>query len=470
MQVQDPPEDSILTRARRVVDQGFGPARQRPFSVRYWNGYLETGGLDPDNRTTLVIRAPGVLRTIFIRPSELALSEAFLRGDLEVEGELEPAVSFGHRLGRRLSTLAILAQLAWLASRLPANGTNRAGASLRPRRWIPGPAHSRARDAAAIRHHYDVGNEFYRLWLDRETIYSAAYFASGVHDLDEAQQRKLGYICRKLGLRDGDRLLDIGCGWGALIRHAARHFGVDATGITLSPSQEALASRRILEEELRDRCRAELRDYRDLHDLGVFDKISSVGMFEHVGRSRLRAYFKSAYAVLRPGGLLLNSGIVDLEAARRPSLGVRAARWLWGEGRFLQRYIFPDGELLPLAEVIGAAEHAGFETRDVECMREHYLLTVRRWVERLEARREEATALVGEATFRTWRLYLAASASAFATGRIGHVQIVLAKSCDASINDPPPTREGLYRVERPRVRKTTWREPPARASKNPVSH
>jgi cyclopropane-fatty-acyl-phospholipid synthase len=275
-------------------------------------------------------------------------------------------------------------------------------------------------------------------------VYSCAYFPPGVESLDAAQTAKLDYICRKLRLRPGERLLDIGCGWGALIRHAVRSYGVEAVGITVSPAQAALASRRIAEAGLADRCRVELRDYRDIGDQPAFDKVASVGMVEHVGRARLARYFAKAFQVLRPGGLFLNHGIVDLETARPLSRHRRLRQLVWREGRFLQRRVFPNGELVPFAEVVRAAERAGFETRDAESLREHYVHTLRRWVRRLEARKDDAVALVGEATFRVWRLYMSAAAANFAQGRIGLVQLLVSKAPAEGTDVLPQTRDELY--------------------------
>jgi cyclopropane-fatty-acyl-phospholipid synthase len=435
-----PPETDL---ARRVTREVFGPPRQRPFAIRYWDGSWEPGAADPFGPFTLVIRHPGALRAMLFPPSELAFGEAFLRDDIDFEGNLEAAAPIARIVADRLSSPRRLVRLARLLVRLPSGGQRPAPPMLPgPRPWWS--RHSRRRDAAAIRQHYDVGNEFYQLWLDSQTVYSCGYFAPGVEDLDTAQSAKLDYICRKLRLRPGERLLDIGCGWGALIRHAVREYGVEAVGITVSPAQARLASRRIVAERLGDRCRVELRDYRDLSDRAVFDKIASVGMFEHVGAARLPDYFTRASRVLRPGGLFLNHGIVDLELARPRHARTRLRQWLWREGRFLQRYVFPGGELVPLARVVGAAERAGLETRDVESLREHYVVTLRDWVGRLEQRADEAVALVGEPTFRIWRLYLAASASAFAEGRIGVVQLLLSKAPVGRGDTVPLTRHDLY--------------------------
>ncbi|MEO6058259.1 MAG: cyclopropane-fatty-acyl-phospholipid synthase family protein [Gemmatimonadales bacterium] len=283
-----------------------------------------------------MIREPAVLRRALLPPSELALGEAFIRGDLDVEGGLEAAGGLVDLLRAHLSAPGRLARLAALVLRLPGAESRTMEPSapeLARRLWWP--RHSRRRDAAAIRHHYDVGNDFYQLWLDPDAVYSCAYYPPGVRELERAQQAKLDYVCRKLRLQAGERLLDIGCGWGALISHAARHYDVEAVGITLSPAQADLATRRISQEGLERRCRVEVRDYRELPDAATFDKVASVGMFEHVGSTRLPEYFATAYRVLRPGGLFLNHGIIDLEDTRPPGLAIRLRRRLLQEGEFL---------------------------------------------------------------------------------------------------------------------------------------
>jgi len=450
------PRESDL--ARQVTREVFGPPRQRPFSIRYWDGFREPGAWQAGESFTLVIRHPGALRAMLLPPSQLAFGEAFLRDDIDFDGDLEAAAPVARMVADRLTSPRRLIRLARLLLELPSSQRAPTPAiRRRPHCW--GRRHNRRRDGAAIRLHYDVGNEFYQLWLDSQTIYSCAYFAPGAEpeDLDGAQVAKLDYICRKLRLRPGERLLDIGCGWGALIRHAVRRYGVEALGITLSPAQAELASRRIASDGLGTRCQVELRDYRDLPHRPVFDKIASVGMFEHVGRAALPEYFATACGALRPGGLFLNHGIIDLELARPRSLRTRLRQWLWREGRFLQRYVFPDGELVPLADIVAAGEQAGLETRDVESLREHYVLTLRQWVRRLEARADEAIALVGEPTFRIWRLYLAASASAFAEGRIGVVQLLHSKSPVGMPDTVPLTRHDLYLDTKPELREAWTR-------------
>ncbi len=264
-----------------------------------------------------------------------------------------------------------------------------------------------------MRHHYDVSNRFYELLLGPSLVYSCAYFASPDDSLETAQERKLELICRKLRLQPGERLLDIGCGWGSLVIHAAAHHGVRALGVTLSEPQAELANRRIEAAGLSDRAEVRVLDYREIEEQ-PFDKIASVGMYEHVGRSQIDTYVDAVRRLLRPGGLFLNHGITRLHAA--PSRGPT----------FIGRYVFPDGELHPVNDIIGALEAGGFEIRDVESLREHYALTLRRWVANLAAGRDEAVAEVGSERERVWRLYMLGSAQGFEGGEIGVYQTLAA--------------------------------------------
>lgn len=431
--------------AQRVMDELFGPAHGRRFAVRYWSRVLEHPGDGQVPPFTIVLRGPWALRRMLWPPTELGLTEAFVRGDVDVEGDLAAAAGIAAPLAERLRSPHRLARLTALLLQLP-RGSSRKGlpavAAERPNDRA-GRRHSRPRDAAVIRRHYDVGNDFYGLWLDAERVYSCGYFPTSDEDLDAAQRAKLDLICRKLRLRPGDRLLDIGCGWGGLVRHAVRHYGVEALGITLSPAQADYARARIADEGLVGRCRIEVRDYRDLPAGAVFDRVVSVGMFEHVGRAQLPTYFRAALRHTRPGGLFLNHGIVSLGDARDRDAD-RPPRRLWGRGKFMDRYVFPDGELVPVAVALAAAEGAGLETRDVESLREHYALTLRHWLQRLEAHADEAVRLVGPATYRVWRLYMAASAHAFATAQIGVVQVLFARPDAVGRCCLPRTRADLF--------------------------
>jgi cyclopropane-fatty-acyl-phospholipid synthase len=288
------------------------------------------------------------------------------------------------------------------------------------------------RDRQAVTYHYDVSNDFYTLWLDRHMVYSCAYFASADEELDTAQARKLDYLCCKLRLHPGARLLDIGCGWGGLVIHAARRYGVEALGITLSQPQADLASERIREAGLAGHCRVEVRDYRQLDQADGFDKLVSVGMFEHVGEALLPTYFRQAWRLLRPGGVFLNHGIA--RQATDPAVT---------SPTFTNRYVFPDGELAPIHVTLRHAEEAGFEVRDVESLREHYALTLRHWVRRLEAAHEQALLFVDEPTYRVWRLFMSGSAHGFQVGRLNLYQTLLVKP-DRGQSSLPLTRSDWY--------------------------
>jgi cyclopropane-fatty-acyl-phospholipid synthase len=445
--------DGVIAHTVSILDRLFPPPRR--FTVRLWDGTELPGS--GDSGFCLVFNHPGALRRMLTPPVELSLGEAFIYGDIDIDGDIFAATSLvDNLLGRRLSAGDMVA-LARAVRGLPRAGSEHAAGHGAAR--LHGSRHSLERDRAAIQYHYDVGNDFYALWLDRAMQYSCAYFHTGTEDLDMAQEQKMEYICRKLRLRPGERLLDIGCGWGGLIRYAAAACGVQALGITLSQNQVEYANDQIGRAGLGDRVQVELMDYRDPH-LGQFDKIVSVGMFEHVGRSHLPEYFAQAYRLLKPGGLFLNHGIslrspVRYAAdsgstdgasprTRRESVWKRlAGRYLLGAGSFIQRYVFPDGEVIPVSEVNLFAEQAGFEVRDVENLREHYALTLRQWVRRLEAHREEAIRAADEATYRVWHLYMAAVTYGFETG-MNNVNQTLLSRPDAGKSNLPLTRADLY--------------------------
>ena len=401
---------------------------RRDFQVRMWDG--TTWGALQQARFTMVLKHPGALRAMCSRPSELTLGEAYIYNDFDIEGDMEAAFEFADYLLGQERSLGKNLDLAKRLQTLPVNSSahkNRRPAS------FSGSLHSRDRDRQAVSYHYDLPADFYALWLDQRMTYSCAYFAAPEEDLDSAQERKLDYICRKLRLRRGESLLDIGCGWGGLVMHAAAHYGVEALGITLSAPQAELARQHLHEAGLTDHCRVEVLDYRDIEPGRLYDKIVSVGMFEHVGEALLPGYFNRAYELLRPGGVFLNHGISCSATYHRR-----------GES-FSDRYVFPDSELVPINTTLHAAELSGFEVRDVESLREHYALTLHNWVHRLEEHAEEARRITDDTTYRIWRLYMAGAAHRLRHGRLNVYQALLAKPRHGD-SGLPLTREDWYRV------------------------
>jgi cyclopropane-fatty-acyl-phospholipid synthase len=394
----------------------------------------------------VVLRDTSVLRTIAVPPSDVAAGKAYIEGGIEAEGDVESVFTALEVALDRLSPLdwaRAMPMLLQLPAPRPAGEALAHDGPARPAATLTGRLHSRARDRAAIAYHYDLPPAFFGLWLDPEMTYSCAYFRTPEDSLATAQRNKYDHIARKLGLRAGERILDIGCGWGGFIRFCAREYGARAVGVTLSEKQARYAQERIEREGLADRCTVELRDYRDMAPLGTFDKAASIGMFEHVGARGMNAYFRAAYRALRPGGLFLNHGI-SWQMRRPGSVREAVEKALAFRSSFMHRYVFPDGELLHVDDALHAAEAADFEVRDVENLREHYARTLRAWVERLNANADEARRLAGEAVVRTWRLYMAASARGFEVGRMGLVQMLLAKLDADGRADVPPTRAALY--------------------------
>jgi len=421
--------DRFVQTGLSILQILFSGCHPRNFAVRLWDGtvYKPEAGRKPV--FTLVINRPGALRRMFWRISDLALGESYIFGDFDVEGDFESAFAIEEYLGGLRLGVADRLFFARQMMKLPSDDRPPAG---RRADGLAGAPHSPGRDREAVRYHYDVSNDFFALWLDRRMVYSTAYFNEPGEELEAAQERKLDYICRKLRLRRGERLLDIGCGWGGLVLYAAKTRGVEAVGITLSKPQAELAAARIREEGLTDRCRVEVKDYREIDAPGQFDKIASVGMFEHVGETRMMEYFGRAWRLLRPGGVFLNHGI-----ARHAGLPIRPGPY------FSDHYVFPDGDLIPVSTTLRVAESCGFEVRDVESLREHYLLTLRHWVRRLEARREEARRATDEVTCRVWRLYLNAAAYRFRMGVYNVYQSLLVKP-DEGRSGLPLSREDWY--------------------------
>jgi len=402
----------------------------RPFAVRLWNGTDLPATREEGVRGRVALRHPRALDAWFPIPAERRLAEAFLDGLVDLEGDAIALVEAAARWEgpRRPLALAPHALAVALGRLVRPHGPAAAAAALHGRK------HSVERDRDAVRHHYDVSDDFYRLFLDDAMVYSCAYFPNGGESLEEAQRAKLDLVCRKLSLAPGDRFLDVGCGWGALVEHAGTTYGAATVGITLSENQLAEVRRRAARLGPGGRVEVASADYRTVRAGAPFDKIASVGMMEHVGRARLGDYFSSIHRLLRPGGLFLNHAIADTSG------GVDTLPWASRRGGgFIARYIFPDGELLPIHEVVRAAEGAGFEVRDLESLPDHYAETLRIWLGRLESRFDEAVALAGERRARAYRLYLAASAAAFRLGRNGLFQLLLAK------RSPSARREGAPR-------------------------
>ena len=430
-QAQHSQTDKATALTLRVLAELVGDEGAHKVAFRLWNGAVW-----PDDRprpATIVLKHPGALRRMFLPPTELGLGEAYLDDVFDIEGEAEAVFDLAETLTQGTPGFWDRLGLARYLLRLPAVPSHETGR--RGRAKLGGERHSIERDRAAISYHYDVSNEFYALWLDQQMVYSCAYFHTPGDDLDEAQARKLDYICRKLRLRPGQRLLDIGCGWSGLVIHAAAHCGVDATGITLSQPQVALANERIATAGLADRCRVLVQDYREVADVASYDALVSVGMFEHVGAELLPTYFRKAQTLLRPGGLFLNHGIAGRATDELPS-----------GPSFSDTYVFPDGELVPINVTLHAAEESGFEVRDVESLREHYALTLRHWVRRLESHHDQALKLVPEPTYRVWRLFMSGSAHGFSHGRLNVYQTLLVKPDEQGRSGLPLTRADWYRA------------------------
>jgi len=411
--------------------------RHSDYEVRLWNGQTIPAATNSAPRFTLVLNHPGALRRLVWPPTSAALGEAFVRGDFDIEGDLIAAIGLGD--GLLEAPLSIPEWLAFLLEllRLPSDHDNSRSELAPPS--LRGSLHSRMRDRAAIRHHYDLSNEFYSLWLDSRMVYSCAYFPTGQEDIEAAQELKLDLICRKLRLQAGDTLLDIGCGWGGLVMFAAEKHQVKALGITLSEKQACFGRERIRAAGLDGHAKVECQDFRDVRGR-TFDKMVSVGMAEHVGRKNLPSYFAHAYDLLKPGGVFLNHAMAD----QRSAAPVRWLTKIVGRSAFIKRHIFPDFEVVPLDFSLRCAENTGFEIRDMENLREHYVQTLRQWITKLEARRGEALRFVDERVYRAWRLYLAMVAYSFQVGWLNLSQVLFVKRDSAGNSGMPRTRMDWY--------------------------
>ncbi|WP_329338259.1 cyclopropane-fatty-acyl-phospholipid synthase family protein [Streptomyces sp. NBC_00663] len=403
-----------------------------PVRLRAWDG-SQAG---PPGAPALVLRNRRAVRRLLFKPGELGLARAWVAGDLDIDGDLYTALDLisGLVWERGEDTRSRAAMLRDPEARAALRGLVRlSGLPLPPApppeevRRRRGHLHTKRTDRRAVSHHYDVGNDFYEIVLGPSMVYSCAYWETPGSTLEDAQRDKLELVCRKLALTPGQRLLDVGCGWGSMAIHAAREHGVSVVGVTLSQEQAAYARKRVAEEGLTDRIEIRVQDYRDVAD-GPYDAISSVGMAEHVGAERYLEYAEDLYALLKPGGRLLNHQI-----ARRPQRDEST----YHVDEFIDAYVFPDGELAPLGTTVTQLERAGFEVRDVESIREHYGLTLRRWVARLEADWARAIRLTGPGRARVWRLYMAACALAFERNSIGVNQVLAVRAPDSGDSGMP---------------------------------
>ena len=399
------PVDSALSQLKKNV--------HAPIRVVLWDGReVDLSDEDDEARVTLTLNGPRAAAAL-ANPTMLSLAEAYIEGRADVEGDMREAIRSAEAISRSRSPALF-----------DASGPTNA-------------RHTKKGDRDAIAHHYDVSNEFYQLWLDPRMVYSCAYFHSGGESLEKAQVAKLDHICTKLRLEPGERFLDIGCGWGALAMHAAEKYGVDATGITISENQFRLATERIRAANLQGRCRVLLQDYRDHPGEDFYDKIASVGMFEHVGLKNLPVYFAAVQRLLRERGLFLNHGITSSDTHNR-AVGL-------GAGEFIGRYVFPRGELPHLHRVVHDMSEKQFEVCDVESLRPHYARTLEIWSANFERRLAEATAASSERVARIWRLYLAGCAHAFEQGWISIHQILASKQRKPGRTELPMTRAWMYR-------------------------
>jgi len=412
---------TVASRLQPVVESLLGgPA---PVALQAWDG----SRIGPDDApVTLVVNSAGALRHLLWKPNELGLARAYVSGDLDVVGDVYALLDLANTGAERPPLRLDARRLLGTAGRLGALGPPPPPPAEESR--VRGRLHTRARDRDAFSHHYDVGNDFYRLVLGETMTYSCGYWPDPSYTLAQAQVAKCDLVSRKIGLRRGMRLLDVGCGWGTMLLHAASQYGVSAVGVTISEEQAELARKRVADAGLTDRIDVRLQDYRDVDD-GPYDAISGIGMAEHVGAAQFAAYAAQLYGLLRPGGRLLNHQIT------------RAAP-VGGNPRtsFLDRYVFPDGDLLPLGAIVSGLDGAGLEVRDVESLREHYALTLRAWVRRLEAGRAEAERLTSSGRVRVWLLYLAGAALTFEASRISLHQVLAVRLTRTGRSGLPLTR------------------------------
>jgi cyclopropane-fatty-acyl-phospholipid synthase len=407
----------------------------RDFAVRLWNGATWQPHAETTPSYTLVINSPDSLRRILLRPNMLSLGRAYVESEFDFEGDIRAAFRLGdYLLAQRWSLWSQVRLAIEVFSLQRTNQRTKqvnAGHNLAPFTPVSREQHSKVRTKDAIAYHYDLPSEFFALWLDANMVYSCAFFTSRDEDLETAQRKKLEYICRKLRLKSGQRLLDWGCGWGALAVYAASRHGAEVLGVTVSEQQAKHARACVERAGMVERCKIELKDYRDVAETQPYDCLVSVGMAEHVSESLLAAYFSRAWKTIKPGGTFLHHAIarsVSTPLRRGPS--------------FMDRYIFPDTELVPINTTLRAAEDSGFEVRDVENLREHYALTLHHWLDRFQRRREEIVKLTNEATYRKFQIYLAGCAHDFECGRLNIFQSLFVRPT-GKVSGLPLTRADL---------------------------
>jgi len=432
--------DSQLNSIRELLKTVAEPLNLN-VSVRLWSGEVIPLGLHADGKFIISISGPGVIGSMLRRPTLEMLIRLYATGHIDFEGG--DLIDFSEALKTRESNRTRLKQISkvMLAKKtLPFLFAKTEVADLKQgfRDDMIGRDESKRKNQDYIQFHYDVGNDFYKLFLGSEMMYTCAYFRDWSNSLDQAQQDKLDMICRKLQLQPGDRMLDIGCGWGGLICHAAKHYGAKAHGITLSQQQYEFAKSKIQELDLSDKVSVEICDYANHH--GTYDKISSIGMSEHIGAANYPRYFGKINSLLRDRGIVLNHAI-----ARSSKTSKKFANRIRPERKFLLKYIFPGSELIPVGMTTDFLEQTGFEVNDVESWRDHYAITLRHWCKNLSANKERAIELVGAERYRLWVAYLAGGSAGFTAGSIKIFQVVASKKASKGVSGMPPTRDHLYR-------------------------
>jgi cyclopropane-fatty-acyl-phospholipid synthase len=436
---------SQLSAITEILQTVAGPLDMN-VSVRLWDGSVVPLGNNADGKLTIALSGPGVVGSLMRKPSLETLVRLYATGHVEFEGgdliqfseAFKTERSNRRELKKISKSMLVKKTLPFMFARTKMADVNH-GFDTEKSGDMIGRSEKERNNTDYIQFHYDVGNDFYKLFLDEEMQYTCGYFTNWNNSLDQAQQDKLDMICRKLRLEPGEQMLDIGCGWGGLICHAAKNFGVKAHGITLSQEQHDFAKAKIQRLGLTDQVSVEICDYAD-HQ-GTYDKISSIGMSEHIGVANYPRYFNKINSMLRDRGIMLNHAI-----ARRAKASKRAAARIRPERKFILKYIFPGSELTPVGMTTDFMENSGFEIHDVESWREHYAHTTRFWCQRLSANKEEAIRLVGKERYNLWVAYLAGASGGFTAGSIKLFQVVATKRAGKGLSGMPPTREHLYRA------------------------